>query len=141
MILLDTHVLAEFMRVAPEPGVVAWLDEQPSDRIWTCAITRAEVEPGIALLPEGRRKQGLRLKANTLFQEDVAGRCLPFEGAAASHHARIVAARTRIGQPISVEDAQIAAIALTHGLTLATRNVADFRKIEALEVIDPWGGA
>ena len=139
MILLDTNVLSEFMRVAPAPVVVAWLDEQPSDQIWTCAINRAEVELGIALLPEGRRKRGLQLKAETMFQEDFAGRCLPFDGSAANHYARIVAARTCIGKPISVEDAQIAAIALTYGLTLATRNGADFQKIEGLEVIDPWG--
>jgi len=138
LILLDTNVLSEFMRVAPEPGVVAWLDAQPGDKIWICAVTQAEVELGIALLPEGRRKQGLKLQAEALFQEDFAGRCLPFDGVAAGHYARIVAARTGIGKPISVEDAQIAAIALTHGLTLATRNVADFRNIEALAVMDPW---
>jgi len=138
LILLDTNVLSEFMRVAPEPGVVAWLDAQPSDKIWICAVTRAEVELGIALLPEGRRKQGLKLQAEALFQEDFAGRCLPFDGVAAGHYARIVAARTAIGKPVSVEDAQIAAIALAHGLTLATRNVADCRNIEALVVMNPW---
>jgi toxin FitB len=138
MILLDTNVLSEFMRVVPEQAVVAWLDEQPADTVWVCAINRAEIELGIALLPEGRRKQGLRLKAETMFDGDFAGRCLPFDGAAASLYARIVAARTRAGKPISVEDAQISAIALVHGLALATRNVADFRLIEDLELISPW---
>ena len=78
------------------------------------------------------------MQAEALFQEDFACRCLPFDGVAAGDFARIVAARTGIGKPISVEDAQIAAIALTHGLTLATRNVADFRNIEALAVMNPW---
>ena len=140
MILLDTNVLSEFMRVAPDPGVVAWLDAQPGDKIWICAVTRAEVEVGIALLPEGRRKQRLKLKAEAMFQGEFAGRCLPFDDVAAGQYARLVAARTRIGKPISVEDAQIAAIALTHGLTLATRNVADFENIEALAVMNPWNG-
>ncbi|MBK1706669.1 type II toxin-antitoxin system VapC family toxin [Halochromatium glycolicum] len=140
MILLDTNVLSEFMRVAPEPTVVAWLDDQPTDRVWICAINRAEIELGIALLPEGRKKQDLKLKAETMLDCDFAGRCLPFDHAAASQYARIIAARTRIGKPITVEDAQIAAIALAHRLTLATRNVADFRKIETLDVIDPWQG-
>jgi predicted nucleic acid-binding protein len=96
------HVLSEFMRVVPEQAVVAWLDEQPADAVWVCAINRAEIELGIALLPEGRRKQGLRLQAETMFDGDFAGRCLPFDGAAASLYARIVAVRTRVGKPISV---------------------------------------
>lgn len=140
MILLNTNVLSEFMRVAPEPTVVTWLDDQPTDRIWICAINRAEIELGIALLPEGRKKQSLKLKADIMLDSDFADRCLPFDAAAASQYARIVAARTRIGKPITVEDAQIASIALVHRLTLATRNVTDFRTIEDLEVIDPWQG-
>jgi len=138
MILLDTNVLSEFMRIAPNPAVVAWLDEQSADTVWISAITRAEIELGIALLAEGQRKQGLGLKAETMFEREFAGRCLPFDAAAASRYARIVAARTQSGAPISVEDAQIAAIARVNGLALATRNVADFRQIEALDVINPW---
>jgi len=49
-----------------------------------------------------------------------------------------MAHRTRLGLPISTEDAQIAAIALTHGLQLATRNVADFRELAGLSVLNPW---
>ncbi len=141
MILLDTNVLSEFMRVAPEPVVVTWLDGQPAETVWVCAINRAEIELGIALLPEGRRKQGLSLKAQIMFEEDFAGRCLPFDGAAASTYARIVAARTSAGSPISVEDAQIAAIALTNRLLMATRNVHDFKEIDGLDVHNPWNGA
>jgi predicted nucleic acid-binding protein len=140
MMLLDTNVLSELMRVAPEPAVVIWLDGQPADAVWVCAINRAEIELGIALLPEGQRKQGLGLKAQIMFEQDFAGCCLPFDGAAASTYAQIVAKRTRAGSPISVEDAQIAAIALTNRLALATRNVADFRKIDDLEVYNPWDG-
>ncbi|MFB1490845.1 MULTISPECIES: type II toxin-antitoxin system VapC family toxin [unclassified Thiocapsa] len=141
MILLDTNVLSEFMRVAPEPVVVTWLDAQPADAVWVCAINRAEIELGIALLPDGQRKQGLSLKAQIMFAKDFAGRCLPFDGAAASHYAQIVATRTRAGSPISVEDAQIAAIALTNRFVLATRNIADFEQIDGLDVHNPWNGA
>lgn len=126
------------MRVAPDPGVVAWLDAQPTDTVWICSVTRAEIEVGIALLPEGRRKHGLKLKAKATFQGELAGRSLAFDDVAAIQYARIIAARRGIGKPISVEDAQIAAIALTHGLILATRNVDDFEDIDALEVINPW---
>ena len=138
MILLDTNVLSEFMRPAPAPQVVAWLDAQPTDRVWVSAITRAEIELGVALLPEGRRKLGLQQAVSAMFVEDFAGRCLPFDEVAAPLYARIVTQRTRQGRPITVEDAQIAAIALAHGLILATRNTRDFEEIEGLSLLNPW---
>lgn len=138
MILLDTNVLSEFMRPAPAPQVVAWLDGQRADRVWISAITRAEIELGIALLPDGQRKRGLQAAASALFEEDFAGRCLPFDERAATEYARLVATRTRSGRPISVEDAQIAAIGLSRGCTLATRNTADFAGVEGLDMVDPW---
>lgn len=61
-----------------------------------------------------------------------------FDHAAASHYAQLVTHRTRIGLPVSTEDAQIAAIALSHGLELATRNVKDFDGIAGLRVLNPW---
>jgi len=73
-----------------------------------------------------------------MFEEDFAGRCLSFDAVAAGQYVRIVSARTRVGRPISVEDAQIAAIALANQLAIATRNIADFENIDGLTVIDPW---
>lgn len=138
MILLDTNVLSEFMRAAPNPQVVAWLDAQASTQVWVCAITRAEIELGVALMPDGQRKFGLQMAASTMFAEEFAGRCLPFDEQAATCYASLVASRTRRGRPISVEDAQIAAIALTNGLTLATRNERDFDLIAGLSIANPW---
>ena len=138
MILLDTNVLSEFMRPAPAAQVVAWLDAKASEQVWVCAVTRAEIELGVALLPDGQRKLGLQMAARAMFFEDFAGRCLPFDEQAAVCYADIVASRTRLGRPISVEDAQIAAIALAHGLSLATRNERDFELIEGLSVLNPW---
>ncbi|MEP0761639.1 MAG: type II toxin-antitoxin system VapC family toxin [Pseudomonadota bacterium] len=138
MILLDTNVLSEFMRPQPSAQVVAWLDAQPADELWVSAISRAEIELGLALMPQGRRQEALSLAARAMFEEDFAGRCLPFDEGAASHYARIVAARTRSGRPMHVEDAQIAAIALTHRMALATRNTDDFGHIDGLVVINPW---
>lgn len=103
-----------------------------------CAVTRAEIELGVALMPEGQRKLGLPSAARAMFAEEFAGRCLPFDEPAAICYASIVALRTRLGRPISVEDAQIAAIALAHGLMLATRNERDFELIEGLSVVSPW---
>lgn len=141
MILVDTNVLSEVMRVAPAAEVVAWLDAQPADTVWISAITRAEIELGIALLPGGKRKQRLHAAAEAMFEEEFVARCLPFDGSAAQSYARIVAMRTKAGRPISVEDAQIASIALVHGMKLATRNVADFQSIAGLAVVDPWDHA
>lgn len=138
MILLDTNVLAEFMRPVSAAHVVAWLDAQLSDQVWVSAITRAEIELSIALMPDGQRKQGLKLAADAIFIDEFTGRCLPFDEQAATEYARIVASRTRLGRPISVEDAQIAAIAIARGMTLATRNGKDFVHIEGLDLIDPW---
>lgn len=73
-----------------------------------------------------------------MFDQDFAGRRLPFGDNAADIYARVVAERTRAGQPISTEDAQIAAIALKHGLPLVTRNVRDFDNIAGLRIMDPW---
>ncbi len=137
-ILLDTNVLSEFMRPRPAPQVVAWLDAQAAHALHVSAVAQAEIELGLALMPAGKRQAGLAAAAQAMFDEDFAGRCLPFDAAAATHYARIVAARTRMGRPVSVEDAQIAAIALAQGLRLATRNTADFEGIEGLRVIDPW---
>lgn len=138
MVLLDTNVLSEFMRPEPASQIVAWLDVQAPDQVWICAVTCAEIRLGIALLPDGQRKLALQAAANAMFEEDFGGRCLPFDETAASCYASVVASRTRQGRPISVEDAQIAAIALANCLTLATRNVRDFEAIDGLSVSNPW---
>jgi predicted nucleic acid-binding protein len=138
VILLDTNVLSEFMRPRPSASVVSWLDEQPAGEVYTSAISRAEIELGLMLMPPGQRQEALSQAARAMFDEDFAGRCLPFDGDAARHYARIVSARTRAGRPISVEDAQIAAIALAHRMPLATRNTTDFELIDGLEVVNPW---
>jgi predicted nucleic acid-binding protein len=138
VILLDTNVLSEFMRPRPSASVVSWLDEQPAGEVYTSAISRAEIELGLMLMPPGQRQEALSQAARAMFDEDFAGRCLPFDGDAARHYARIVSARTRAGWPISVEDAQIAAIALAHRMPLATRNTTDFELIDGLEVVNPW---
>ncbi|GAB4405679.1 MAG: type II toxin-antitoxin system VapC family toxin [Rhodoferax sp.] len=136
--LIDTNVLSECMRPQPSEAVVAWLDRLPAEEVWTSAISRAEIALGLALMPAGKRQAALARAAQAMFEEDFAGRCLPFDERAALHYAAIVAQRTRAGRPISTEDAQIAAIALAHGLTLATRNVSDFEGIDGLAVVNPW---
>ncbi len=138
MILLDTNVLSEFMRPQPCEAVTAWLDRLPAEQVWISAISCAEIMLGLALMPASKHQAALAQAAQAMFEEDFAGRCLPFDERAARHYAVIVAQRTRAGRPISTEDAQISAIALAHDLTLATRNVSDFEGIEGLKIINPW---
>ena len=141
MILLDTNVLSELMRPLPDPNVVQWLDAWPEWDVWISAVTVAEIRLGISLLPAGKRKELLLDLAKQTFQEDFPDRCLPFDCEAAGEYGLIVAERNRQGHPISVEDAQIAAIARTAGLALATRNTKDFSDITGLKLVDPWAAS
>ena len=140
MILLDTNVVSELMRHTPDLSVIEWIDMQPGYRLYISAVTRAEIELGIAILPEGRRKHSLQEAVVRMFGE-FHGRCLAFDELAASRYAALVSARMRAGRPISVEDAKIAAMALASGCVLATRNVSDFEGIDGLSLVNPWSSA
>jgi predicted nucleic acid-binding protein len=137
MIILDTNVLSETLRPTPSARVLEWMRSEPASALFTTAITESELLYGIALLPEGRRRQSLESVVDLIFAEDLAGRVLPFDSAAAREFADIAASRRRAGRPISEADARIAAIARSRGGALATRNVGDFVGCR-LELIDPW---
>ena len=136
--LLDTNVLSELMRERPAAAVLDWFAQNTQGVMHTSTITQAEILTGIALLPTGKRRTALAVAAEQMFEHEFAGRCLAFDAAAARNYAVIVAVRSRQGRPISTEDAQIAAIALTAGFAVVTRNVRDFESIEGLVLADPW---
>lgn len=136
--LLDTNVLSELMRERPDAGVLDWFSRNTRASIRTSSVTQAEILTGIALLPAGKRRMALAAAAEQMFEQDFAGHCLVFDSAAAKHYALIVAARARQGQPISTEDAQIAAIALASGLSVVTRSSKDFENIDGLVLVNPW---
>ncbi|MEY4979257.1 MAG: hypothetical protein RLZZ352_1527 [Pseudomonadota bacterium] len=136
--LLDTTVLSELMRAMPAPEVLEWFAGQSADRLNTSVITQAEILAGIAFLPEGKRRNALAAAAATIFEEDFDGRCLNFDRLAAGSYAKVRAQRQRDGRPIDTPDAQIAAIALAHGLCLVTRNTKDFAGIAGLSIVNPW---
>jgi predicted nucleic acid-binding protein len=137
MTVLDTNVLSELMSSAPEPAVRQWLDRQPSHQLFTTSISMAEIFQGIELLPSGKRRAGLLLAARTLFTGLFPGRVLPFHEDAARAFAPIAVSRRTRGRPISLFDAQIAAIARASGATLATRDTADFEDC-GVALINPW---
>ena len=137
MILLDANVISEWITPAPDPRVIAWLDAQPADGLFVSAIAKAEIEAGIALLPEAKRRTALYRAAEVIF-DALSGRCLALDCDSTVEYARILSLCRRAGRPISVEDAQIAAIACRHSMGLATRDTTDFGCVSGLEVIDPW---
>ena len=136
--LLDTNVLSELMRAHPAAAVLDWFEKNARASMFTSTITQAEILTGIALLPTGKRRTALAVAAEQMFEQDFAARALGFDAAAAKNYAVIVATRSRLGQPISTEDAQIAAIALAGGLTLVTRDLKDFENIDDLKRLNPW---
>ncbi|WP_439496195.1 type II toxin-antitoxin system VapC family toxin [Bosea sp. (in: a-proteobacteria)] len=137
MIIIDTNVISEMVAVTPSPAVESWLAAQPPMAIFTTTVTQAEILFGLRLLPRGRRRNDLEAAILPIFDQDLSGRVLPFDSAAAGAYATIAAERREAGRPISQFDAQIAAIASSRGAALATRNIGDFEGI-GLEVINPW---
>ena len=137
MIVLDTTVLSEPLRPTPSAKVLDWMRSQPKTALFTTTMTEAELLYGVALLPQGKRRDLLEAIVGRIFAVHLAGRILPFDSAAARDYADIAAARRHSGRPMSEPDARIAAIARSRGAELATRNVADFAGCE-LEGINPW---
>lgn len=137
MIILDTNVVSELLRPAPEQRVVAWLAGLDGAGVYLTTITEAELRLGVAILPEGRRRDELAEMIDRIICEDFAGRILPFDSRAAEAFAAIAAARRAIGRPILHADCQIAAIARVHGASVATRNMPDFTDC-GIDLINPW---
>lgn len=137
MIILDTNVVSELMRAAPEPAVAAWaVNADVQADLHVTALTVAEIRYGIARMPDGKRKQDVMAAANKLLTA-FAQRVVPFDLAAAARYGDLVASRESRGRPISAFDAQIAAVCQARSATLATRNVKDFEGT-GIPVTDPW---
>ncbi len=135
--LLDTSVVSELMRVAPSAQVLRWVDARPTRELFVSAVTEAEIRTGIAFLPEGARRRGLAAAAERCFRGLFDGRVLAFDSAAARAYAEIAAARRAAGRPVPQADCQVAAIARSRGMAVATRNVRDFDD-SGVDVVEPW---
>ncbi len=132
MILLDTNVVSALMQQQPDPAVVAWLDNQPAESVWTTAITVFEVQTGLEVLEPGRRRQQLEQAFDQLLAEDLARRVQPFDQAAALAAGSIAANQQRSGRSV-----QIAGITAARNATLATRNIRHFEEL-AVDLVNPW---
>jgi toxin FitB len=138
MIVLDTNVVSELLKAAPDARVVAWTKAQPWDQLVISAVTEAELLAGVAFLPEGQRRTALQGAIAAIINQALGGRVLPLDRAAAPHFAAFRAARRAAGRAIDTADAMIGAIARAHGASLlATRNTADFEGC-GVQLINPF---
>ena len=138
MILIDTNVVSEFMTATPAASVLHWLNAQSASSLFLSSITLAEIGYGLQLLPAGKRRDLLSERFTTFISLAFAGRIVDFDEDAADRYAGIAARRRLAGRPISTLDAQIAAIALSRGFSLATRNTRDFVDCGGIALINPF---
>ena len=140
VVLLDTNVISELIRKSPAPVVEEWVAGQPLEDLFFSAVGEAELRYGAAILPAGRRRETLVSDIETMLLDAFADRVLPFDSEAAPAYAEIAATRRSAGRPVAPADCQIAAIARSRNMAVATRNVRDFEDM-GIEIIDPWVAA
>ena len=136
MIVLDTNVTSELMRALPSAVVMRWLHSQDPKELYSTAVTVAEIQYGIARLPNSARKKKLAETAADVFST-FPDRVLAFDVEGADQYGDVVVAREHAGTPIDGFDAQIASICRAHGAVLVTRNAKDFGNT-GIEVTNPW---
>ena len=138
MIVLDTNVISEVMRPAPDPRVLRWVDKQPVESIWITTISVYEVCSGLLSMPAGKKRTALLTLLERWLAQVVQGRIASFDQAAARQAANLAAALKLNGRLRDARDTMIAGIVVASRATLATRNVKHFEDI-AKSVVNPWG--
>ncbi|MGO4614893.1 PIN domain-containing protein [Nocardia sp. 2YAB30] len=137
MIVLDTNVISEPLRKAPDSQVVGWIDAQPLRTLYLSAITVAELRFGIAAMPTGRRRDTLRDRLEIRVLPLFAGRVLAFDTTVSAAFAELMATARAAEAAIGTSDGYIAATAGAANMAVATRDTAPFRAA-GVPVIDPW---
>src|SRR6185312_1858740 len=139
--LIDTNVLSEYNRPGgPDAGVKLWLETTERQTQHVSIITLAEIQKGIELLDQGKRRVQLEQWLTRDLEAWFSGRVLPVDRQVAMRWASLVAQGSRTGRPLPTVDGLIAAAALVHGLTIVTRNTKDFERVGAA-TINPWDAA
>jgi len=138
MFVLDTNVVSELRKARAgmaDPGVTSWAEQTPSPLMYLSVISLHELEHGVLLLERRDQAQGdiLRTWLDASVVPAFDNRLLDITADIARH-----AAGLHVPDPAPFRDALIAATALHHGMTLITRNVADFERFTDLEVNNPW---
>jgi predicted nucleic acid-binding protein len=137
MILLDTNVISEPLKASCDKNVLAWIDAQVIETLYLSTISLAELRFGIAVLPEGKRRDTLHSSLLQRVLPLFAGRILSFDDSASQSYAALRTRARAAGQAIAPADGYIAAIAATHGFAVATRDTSPF-SAAGLVVINPW---
>lgn len=137
MILLDTNVISEPLKPNCDPAVVGWIDAQVLETLYLSTISVAEIRYGIAALPDGKRKEGLRLSIDERVLPLFESRILSFDLEAAKACASVRMRARTAGKSIGTADSYIAAIAVANRLTVATRDIEPF-KAAGVSVVNPW---
>lgn len=133
--LVDTNVLSELRRRAPNARVVDWFAQRPATTLYLSVLTLGEIRKGIDPLPDDERKLKLLDWLEVDLPAFFSSRILPVNATVADRWGRLIA---RMGRPCPAVDSLLAATAVTHGLKLVTRNSRDF-DFPGLDVINPWG--
>jgi predicted nucleic acid-binding protein len=136
MIILDTNVCSTLMQVVPDQEVIVWVDRQPRTSIWVTSVTVFEIRFGLHIMATGKRRSALLLEFESLLNK-IEHRVAPFDDAAASQAAELMASRQSKGRPVDLRDTMIAGVVLARRAAIATRNVTHFSDISAT-VINPW---
>jgi predicted nucleic acid-binding protein len=136
-VLLDTNVLSEVRRPAPDPKVLDWLDTLDEDRAFISVASIAELGCGIARMDDGRRRAALSAWLAEDLPARFAGRIVPIDPAIAERWGDLMAQARQSGFALSVMDGFFAATALAKELVLATLNTKDFVPL-GLPVFNPW---
>ena len=137
MILLDTNVISETQRREPDARVLDWIDAQALETLYLSVITVAELRAGVALIPDGKRRDSLHENLEKRILPMFANRVLSFDMACTKAYAALMAKSRAAGLAVETADAFIAAVALANGFAVATRDTTPF-KAAGLEVINPW---
>lgn len=137
MILLDTNVISEPLKASGNQNVVDWINAQNIETLYLSTIGLAELRFGIAALPEGKRKDVLHSSLEQRVLPLFEGRILSFDIGASEAYATLRPRAGATGQAIAPTDGYIAAIAMTNGLAVATRDTQPFISA-GLTVINPF---
>lgn len=137
MIMLDTNVISEPLRPAPESRVIEWIDAQAIETLFLSAISVAELRFGVALLPAGKRQHRLQIRLENKVLPLFTERVLPFDTAVTKVYAELMAKARATGLAIGTVDGYIAATAAANGMMIATRDVNPFAAA-GVKVIDLW---
>jgi predicted nucleic acid-binding protein len=136
-LLVDTNVISEILRAVPDPNVVRWSQQLAKQNLFLSVISMGELRKGLTILPPSSRRTQLEKSIEEQIPVWFAERLLPVTQSIAEKWGVLDGQRQLAGRPLNVPDGQIAATALEHGLTVATRNVKDFEGL-GVSILNPW---